>query len=374
MEEARILIKKAALITAGVLIVVAAVVFYMIDDRLDDMEIDTSNIIVPDRDNDLNTPIEPLSSLDSKAEEEPEDFYTLLIGLDQRGSDFTLNTDSLIVAHVIPQTQSIKLISIPRDQKVLNHKGDNAKINAIFAEGYQAALLEARKKPELLSGKRVKIGQFNIHEEYISSGISNLRETLDRYLGVKIKYSYLINFETVVELVDAVGGVEINVDRTMRYTAQFDGTSIHLDKGLQLLDGRNALNYSRHRLDDRGTAYESSDFDRGRRQQEVITALVKKIASWNSLTKAMGLLDIITSNVKTDMKRTKMISLVRDFYGELNSESIVSIPYPGEWVYPYVVVKPDLLEATLKQFTSVEKAKDPSTDHLSSSDSNNKHP
>src|SRR5690606_14735761 len=126
-------------------------------------------------------------------------------------------------------------------------------------------------------------GSLNIHEEYISSGIASLRGTLERFLSVPIDYTYLVNFETVVELVDAVGGVEIDVDRSMQYTAEFDGTSIHLEKGLQVLDGRNALNYSRHRLDDRGVNYESSDFDRGRRQQEVITALVKKITSWNNI-------------------------------------------------------------------------------------------
>src|SRR5690606_34608546 len=124
---------------------------------------------------------------------------------------------------------------------------------------------------------------------------------------------------------------------------------------LQVLDGRNALNYSRHRLDDRGVQYESSDFDRGRRQQEVITALVKKIASWNNISKAMGLLDIVTSNVKTDMKRSKMVSLLSDFLGGLNAETIISIPIPGDVVNPYVVVKEVPFSAMLESFQATER-------------------
>jgi polyisoprenyl-teichoic acid--peptidoglycan teichoic acid transferase len=348
--------KKAAILAAGVIILTAAIIFYRVDHRLDDMEIDTDNIIVPEQSDTPYTPVEPLSQTTPQEEEESQDFYTLIIGLDLRGTDFMLNTDSLIVAHVIPQTHTVKMMSIPRDQKVTNRQGENTKINGVFAEGYQSAVREARKKPELLSGRRVNLGKYKIHEEYISSGISALRESVERHLGVKIKYSYLINFDTVVELVDAVGGIEINVDRSMRYENKSDGTNIRLDKGLQILDGQNALNYSRHREDDRGPNYESSDFDRGRRQQEVISAMVKKIASWNSLGKAMDLLDIVTTNVKTDMKRTKMISLVRDFYGQTSSETIVSIPYPGVWKYPYVQVKEEEWKQALEQFKAIDPA------------------
>lgn len=345
------MIKKTIIVIAGILISAAAIFYYQVDRKLDQMEIDTDNIIMPESAEDDPLPIEPLAAAD---ENEPDrnDFYALMIGIDQRGSTFMLNTDSLIVAHFIPDTGKIKLISIPRDQKVTDTSGNGVKINSIFASGYQAALTEARKNPKLLSGKKVSIGKLKIHEEYISSGIALLRQTLERFLSVEIDYSYLVNFETVVELVDAVGGVEIDVDRELHYTAEFDGTSIHLNKGRQLLDGRNALNYSRHRLDDRGVAYESSDFDRGRRQQEVIAALVDKIAGWNSIGKAMGLLDIVTSNIKTDMGRTKMVSLLTEYYGKLDSESIVSIPYPGKWISPFVVVEDEAFQDMLKQFRS----------------------
>ncbi|MEX2415455.1 MAG: LCP family protein [Paenibacillaceae bacterium] len=345
--------KRIVWITLGVLLIGAIFVIFSFNQKLDDMVIDTDTAIIKNSPSEESSP-DPSSS--TKAEEDSENFYVLMIGLDQRGNDLMLNTDSLIVAHIIPQQHLVKLLSIPRDQKVTDpdDSGDYKKINAIFAEGYNHALKEARKDPSLLSGRKVSIGKKRISEEYISSGMVALRETFEDFLHISIEHTFLVNFETVVGLVDEVGGIEINVDRSMQYTAEFDGTHIDLQRGLQILDGRNALNYARHRLDDRGVNFESSDFDRGRRQQEVITALVKKMSSWGNLTKTLDLLDIVTTNVKTDMSRGTMISLVKDFYGHLSSDTVISIPYPGYWKSPYVHIDEEDLKETIELFTSIE--------------------
>jgi LCP family protein required for cell wall assembly len=348
------LFKKILWITLGVFLVGALTLGFNFDQKLDDMVIDTDNVIikkVPKPDPLPN----PLST--DKEEEDPEDFYVLMIGLDQRGADLMLNTDSLIVAHIVPQQHIVKLLSVPRDQKVddPDRPGEYTKINAIFAEGYNHAFREAKKDPSLLSGKKVNIGNKKISEEYISSGMVALRETFEDFLGIHIENTFLVNFETVVGLVDEVGGIEVNVDRSMKYTAEFDGTHIDLEKGLQTLDGVNALYFARHRLDDRGVQFESSDFDRGRRQQEVISALVKKMASWGNLTKALDLLDIVTSNVKTDMGRGRMASLIKDFYGDLSGDTVIPIPYNAYWKSPYVHINEEDLKHTLELFTSIEK-------------------
>lgn len=360
------MVRKVSLAAAAVVVFVVALMAYMIDRKLDEMEIDSANVILEPRNPPTDVPsvssVEPTMQVEPE-EPEPEDFYVLLIGLDQRDNWFTLNTDSLIVAHIIPQTHTVKLMSIPRDQRVAVREADNnSKANAVFAEGYQTAVRAARDNPDLLSGRRVKFGSVQVHEEYISSGIALLKETMEQHLDVPISYAFIVHFQSVIALVDKVGGIDINVDRSMQYTAEFDGTSIQLEPGLQTLDGINALNYMRHRKDDRGPAYESSDFDRGRRQQEVIAALAGKIADWGSLPKAMGLLDIITTNIKTDMKRTRMVSLLSDFYGHLSTDSIISIPYPGEWIYPYVeVIEPDF-QFALERFRAVDDQTDDQTE------------
>lgn len=352
--------KRIALAVFGAVVLVVALAAYVIDRKLDEMELDTANVIIDEEPPVTEMPARPgagfgQAGLPPQEAEEPEDFYVLLIGLDMRDNLFMLNTDSLIVAHVIPQTYTVKLLSVPRDQKViLDSEGSAGKINGVFARGYQAAVRAARDNPDLLSGKKVTLGGVEVPEEYVSSGVSLLRKTMERHLGVPISHSFLVHFDSVIALVDKVGGIEVNVDRSMQYTDAFDGTSIHLEPGLQTLDGENALHYMRHRMDDRGPAYESSDFDRARRQQEVIAALVAKIADWGSLPKAIGLLDIVASNVKTDMKRSKMASLLTDFYGHLREDAIVSIPYPGEWKSPYVEVIEPEFRLALERFRSVE--------------------
>jgi len=345
------------LAAVGLCLLLISSLAYMVSRELGDMTLDTDSAIMktlPEPDPD-EAVVDDAAALDIDAvPKKSEDFYALMIGLDLRKDLFLLNTDSLIVAHIIPQNQTVRLLSIPRDQHVIDLEGKDSKVNGIFAEGYNHAVQAGRDNPSLLSGKRVTMGGMKIREEYLSSGVVAIRETMEKFLGVEIEYSFLVNFQTVVELIDEVGGIDVYVDRDMIYTTLNEGT-INLKKGQQVLDGKNALDFSRHRQDDRGEAYWSSDFDRGRRQQEVITALVDKIASWGNVTKALKFLDIVTSNVKTDMTQTKMISLLTSFYGKLNGDSIVSIPYPGQWKYPYV----ELTEADkimmLEQFTKIEE-------------------
>ncbi len=345
---------------AGLCVLLITILIIMINNSLDDMTLDTDSAIMKTQP-DIETSVD--GSEDAAiADIEPvvkksEDFYALIIGLDLRKDLFLLNTDSLIVAHVIPQNQTVRLLAVPRDQHVIDLEGKDTKVNGVFAEGYNHAVQAGRADPSLLSGKRVTMGGMKIREEYLSSGVVAIRETMEKFLGVEIEYSFLVNFQTVVELIDEVGGIEVYVDRNMIYTTLNEGT-IDLKKGLQILDGKNALDFSRHRQDDRGEAYWSSDFDRGRRQQEVITALVDKIASWGNVTKALKFLDIVTSNVKTDMSQTRMISLLTNFYGKINGESVISIPYPGQWKTPYVVLTDDEKAAMLEQFTMIGEVAD----------------
>ncbi|MFF2886628.1 LCP family protein [Paenibacillus sp. NPDC057967] len=287
-------------------------------------------------------------------EEVKEDFYMLIIGLDHSDSHSGMNTDTLLLAHVIPQSNSMKLLSIPRDLRVTNLRGTGAKVNSMFASGYQYAVREAQDHPELLSGKKVKLGQFTFAEEYISSGMVTTRETIERYFNINIDYTFLVSFETLTSMVDAVGGIEINVERRMEYDAPSENMFIRLYPGLQVLDGEQALQYARFRKDNRGEAYHSNDFDRGLRQQQVITALVHKLTSWNSLPKTFEIVDIVTSNLKTDMAPGTMLSMVKAYYGKIDRDQIYSLSFPGQWQSPFVVVDDESLEELMEQLTSMD--------------------
>lgn len=282
----------------------------------------------------------------------PEDFYAFIVGIDTRKNSHTMNTDSMILAHVIPQANKIKLISIPRDLRVRNESGQPVKINSVFYEGFLTAVNKAKKDPSLLSGRIVQFGDMKINEEYLTSGLVNLRETLARFVDVPIEYTTVVSFDSVIQLVDAIGGIEINVKRSMQYDAAFDGTHIRLEKGLQTLDGVNALNYARFREDNRGPKFYSNDFERGERQQEVIRAIAEKIGSWKSLPQALRILDVLTQNIKTDMNKPDMITLAKTFYDSLSGQSIVSLPFKGYWKAPYVRIDDSDLDQLKAEFQS----------------------
>lgn len=347
------------LIAIGVLLlIVIGTIVYKINSNIKGLGMDTTNSILHE---DQIKEIEEREALReeqvTEVEKKPEDFYILLIGLDHRDGIFTLNTDTIIVSHVIPQNKTVKLVSLPRDLGVTNLREQKVKINSIFADGYSHAVSEARKDPSLLSGKRVKIGSSNVHEEYITSGSVLLRETVEKYLDIDIEYTFLVNFQTIISLVDEIGGIEIYVDRSMQYDDITDNTHIHLEKGWQKLDGLNALNFSRFRQDNRGPDYFSSDFERAERQQQVIMALANELSSWSNVTRIFNLLDIISANFKTDMGLNTMLTLIRQFHGSFNSESIISIPFEGTWKSPYVYIGDEELEHIKQEFSSIDLPK-----------------
>ncbi|NBI30654.1 LCP family protein [Chengkuizengella marina] len=358
------MLKKSLLIGASIFLVIFISILYRVNTSLNDTEItipDFNEIVKPTDESTMTT----TKSNKEEEKEKPEDFYALLIGIDFRVDPFTLNTDSIIVAHIIPQNKSVKLVSIPRDTRVKfdgqllkltsyrDYNPEYVKINSTFSDGYQHTYINSKKDPSILSGERITVNHAKLPEEYISSGMVVLRDEVEELLDIEIDYSFLVNFQTVVSLVDAVGGIDVYVDRDMQYDDSVDNTSIHLSQGQQILNGQNALNFARFRQDNRGEAFYSSDFDRSRRQQEVILATLDKIASWENINQVFELLDIVTENFKTDMNKTKMLMLVKDFYG-ISSDSIITVPFEGRWQSPYVVINDEALDKVKDDFKSIE--------------------
>lgn len=284
----------------------------------------------------------------------PEDFYMLLIGLDTRKGSYTLNTDTIIVAHIIPQLKKIKLVSLPRDLRVETLDNQVHKANFLFYEGYLHAVNETKKNPSLLSGNKVSIGGWHIPEEHVSSGVVQLRENIEHLFDIEIDYSILVHFETVISLVDAVGGVDIDVDRTMIYDDPTDGTHIRFEPGLTHMNGEQALNYARFRQDNRGPAYYSSDIERTQRQQQVISAIVSELSSWKNIGRIFDVLNTISDSFKTDMKKDELLRLVKNYYNMFNSESLETIPVQGYWQSPFIWVTPEEFEQVQAAFTSTD--------------------
>ena len=351
------------LFAVGLLGIAAAVFAALkINRSLDDMNVKTDGALIVGgntQPNDrMETPTNIGATVPDQADEpveEREDFYMLLIGLDYRAGSGTMNTDTIIAAHVIPQTNKVKLMSLPRDLRIVLDDGER-KINALFFEGYDYARRMTKANPELLSGRKVSLGGLTAPEEYFSSGIVHLRQQVENMLDIKIKHSFLIHFETLIQLVDAVGGIDIDVKRSMQYDDPTDDTHIYFEPGPQKMDGRQALNYARFRMDNRGPQYTASDFDRAARQQEVIVALADKLASWSSLARVFDILDIVANSFKTDMSKAQMMTFLAKYYGDFNGQSIETIVMDGAWTGKYVIVDEQDLDEFRRRFTSIDDA------------------
>jgi len=235
-------------------------------------------------------------------------FNVLISGIDTYG-DININSrnDVNMIATINPNTNQILLTSIPRDYYVKLHG----------LEGYNDKLT---------------------HASYY--GINTVVKTIEDLMDISINYYVKVNFTTVVDLVDKIGGIEVYSDRYL----YLKGCNIKY--GMNTLDGKCALAFSRERM-----SYEDGDKHRGRNQQAVIEAIFKKIASGTTIISEYN--DIISSlNGKfttnmdlkevsgfikhelSDLGKYKFLSNQVDGYGSLGKT--YSYPYQDLWIMiPY---------------------------------------
>jgi len=217
-----------------------------------------------------------------KLEEEDGRINLLLLGM--RGQNVPgggLLADSIIVVSLKTDENKVAMISIPRDLYVKIPGTENrVKINAIYALGEE-------------NNKR--------------QGLEKMKEIVSEVTGLKINYSAALNFIGFKQLVDAIGGIEINLETPFYETTQFVkgnecGGEFILPKGMNVLDGEKALCYVRAREN-------TSDFDRSKRQQVVLKAIRDKLISMGTLSdfgKVNQILNVVGDNVRTDMSSAEM--------------------------------------------------------------------
>ncbi|MBV9786804.1 MAG: LCP family protein [Chloroflexi bacterium] len=188
----------------------------------------------------------------------------LLLGVDLRQDhpDEGVRSDTLILLHLDPGGSWGSMLSIPRDSiATIEGFGEN-KINTAFARGYENA--------ETLYGPGA---------DPIAAGAALAADTVEQFLGLRgvgtrINYVATINFNGFAQMIDAIGGVEVDVPReitdTEYPTEDFGYMTVHFDAGLQHMNGEQALQYVR-------TRHADSDFGRAERQQQVIRAIVQAL-------------------------------------------------------------------------------------------------
>ncbi|MER7457613.1 LCP family protein [Micromonospora sp. NPDC126480] len=208
----------------------------------------------------------------------------LILGSDSRDPENTggSRTDTIILAHIPKDRSSAQLVSIPRDTWVTvprskdgRHGGRDAKINAAYAWG----------------------------------GVPLMVQTVEAFTKVRVDHVMIVDFAGFKEIIDALGGVDINVDKNF--------TSIHppfrnFQKGTQHMDGEAALDYSRQRKQ-----FADGDFARIRHQQQVIKAILDKAVSGGIVTNPGRLNSFVkaTSSAVSVDESMSLVGMATDLRG-----------------------------------------------------------
>lgn len=257
----------------------------------------------------------------------------VLMGMDSREETGSLNTDVIMVAVLNPKTKAVTVVSIPRDTYVRVEGFRRGKANAFYSRG-EAARIKAEHNKETVT----------------VTGPSLAKDVFSGFLDVPIQHYVTIDFEGFRQVVDALGGIEVNVDQDMRYVDSADGTDINLKKGVQVLSGKEALDFVRFRQSNRGGP-DSNDIERNLRQQQVISTVIDELTSLNGFVKVGQILDIAGEHIRTDLPKSTMRSIVMTFAGT-QSEDVRFLSIIGDWQSPYIRVS----EQELAEISNTLKA------------------
>ncbi|WDH75215.1 LCP family protein [Exiguobacterium marinum] len=236
-------------------------------------------------------------------------FSVLLAGVDGGASLEEGRSDSLMVATFNKESRQVTLVSIPRDSYVDIIIDDNDpfkdKINHAYAYG----------------------------------GIDATISTVENLLDIPIDYYATINFDGIEDLVDAVGGVEIDV--LIPISGQATG-NVELEPGVQVLNGKEALAYARMRKQD-----PAGDIGRAGRQQQVIEAIINEATTINSFTKLNRIMNAVGENIRTNMSLSEA-SQLQPYVKSLksfNRETLEGTDLTLNGVYYYELDPTDLRDA-----------------------------
>ena len=225
-----------------------------------------------------------------------QDFFTfLLCGTD----DGNGGTDTIMVAAYDVRHQKLNVMSIPRDTMV-NVSWSTKKINSTYNVG----------------------------------GIPRLAQEVRHLIGFPVDFYVKVDLEGFVQLIDAIGGVDFEVPCNMDYEDFVQNLYIHVDKGMQHLDGRTAVGVVRWRKNSDGTGYSAGDIGRIQTQQAFLRAVGQKCLNVGNITKIREFSEIFAKYVDTNLSVGNLIWLGQQAMG-MDSENIHFFTMPGNYAASY---------------------------------------
>lgn len=238
----------------------------------------------------------------------------LLLGTDNRPETGTYLSDVVMVASMNPETKTATIVSLPRDTRIVLDGYKSNKLNSYYPRF---------KAQEKTSGKKAE---------------DQMKEMMGKYLDVDINYTTVLNFQAFRDAVNAVGGVDVTVDKNMCYRDTADGTDINLIAGPQHLDGKEALDFVRYRKSNCDPkTQESNDFDRNKRQNQVLNSMLDQMKSLGGVTKIGKVIGAVDDNMTTDVESEQMKNFISTYW-DISKSDVHYTPVTGEWRSPYVYI------------------------------------
>lgn len=241
----------------------------------------------------------------------------LIMGVDEndkRENEGSSRTDTLMLATLNKDDKSVKLLSIPRDSYVyIPEVGYEDKINHAHSFGGPDATVD----------------------------------TVEHLLDVPVDYYVTVNFNAFVDVIDAIGGIDVEVPYEFKESnSQDKRDSIHLLPGMQSLNGEEALALARTRKLD-------NDIERGKRQLDIVKSVIDKTASVNSILKFDNIIEAVGDNMRTSMLFSEMKSFIS--YGTSGGLDVESYTLEGADYKPAGVYYWQLDEIALNETKSLLK-------------------
>lgn len=214
----------------------------------------------------------------------------LVLGVDERAGDVG-RSDTMFAVTVDTGSSEAALLSVPRDTrvKIPGHGWD--KINHAYATGKE------------------KLSQ----------------QAAEDLLGIPFDYYVVINFAAFGKIVDAVGGVDIDVEKRMYYRDPYDDLVIDFRPGPQHMDGKSAIKYVRYRGED-------GDIGRIERQQKFVKAMLEKVTNPSIITRVPSIIREVSAAVKTNMSTSEMLSMAK-LLNDAHKKGLKTDMVPGRPAY-----------------------------------------
>ncbi|MGN0143970.1 MAG: LCP family protein [Clostridium sp.] len=208
----------------------------------------------------------------------------LLLGMDigdpnQVENQEIKRTDSIMLINYNPGTDKIVTVSIPRDT-LIHNKGNNMKINAAYAIG----------------------------------GYSRIKTEVEKLLNVNINYMAKVDYNAFIDIVDAIGGVTMEIERNMIYDDEGQNLHINFKAGETVkMDGQKAQEFFRWRKNNDGSGFANGDLDRIQNQHKLISKIIDKCKSPFIIFRAPKIMSAIGNNVETNMSPFAIIKYAFKF-------------------------------------------------------------